>query len=136
MLRHEKTHTDKEPFSCTNCEFKCNQKAVLKDHIIKNHGESSKEEKKEEEEEEKEEPKPGNSGPKHTKSEEQIGKKKEEPGKSEPCQTNFVATKLDNGKWKCPCCPYSSKNKFDVNKHIRLSHLGNISFPPQVFYFV
>ena len=33
--------------------------------------------------------------------------------------------KLENEKWKCPCCEYTNKRKSAVTKHIKSVHLGN-----------
>ena len=33
--------------------------------------------------------------------------------------------KLDNEKWKCPYCAYSTNRRRDVNRHIKLQHLSN-----------
>ena len=30
-----------------------------------------------------------------------------------------------NGRWKCPYCPYVTKAKGNVTKHIKTKHLGN-----------
>ena len=30
-----------------------------------------------------------------------------------------------NGRWKCPYCPYVTKAKANVTKHIKIKHLGN-----------
>ena len=30
-----------------------------------------------------------------------------------------------NGRWKCPYCPYVTKAKANVTKHIKIKYLGN-----------
>ena len=33
--------------------------------------------------------------------------------------------KLDNEKWKCPYCAYSTNRRRDVDRHIKSQHLSN-----------
>ena len=40
-------------------------------------------------------------------------------------QINLEPIKLENGKWKCPLCPYSNKDKRHAKTHIKTKHLGN-----------
>ena len=39
-------------------------------------------------------------------------------------QTN-LEPKMENGKWKCPCCSYFSKQRNNMNRHIKEKHSGN-----------
>ena len=34
LSRHLKTHTDEKPFECQECDFKCNQKSNLNNHML------------------------------------------------------------------------------------------------------
>ena len=35
-----------------------------------------------------------------------------------------LAGTASNGRWKCPYCPYETKQKCGVTKHIKNVHLG------------
>ena len=41
-------------------------------------------------------------------------------------QNMLKPIKLENGKFKCPYCPYETKQKQHVNRHIKTKHFGNI----------
>ena len=36
-----------------------------------------------------------------------------------------LAGTTNNGRWKCPYCPYEPKEKGKVRRHIKMKHLGN-----------
>ena len=40
-------------------------------------------------------------------------------------QTNLEPKRLDNGRWKCPYCPVSTKRRSDINRHIKSQHSSN-----------
>ena len=37
----------------------------------------------------------------------------------------YLTGSSKNGRWKCPYCPYVTKAKANVTKHIKIKHLGN-----------
>ena len=114
--RHEKTHSGEKPFSCTHCEFRCNRMARLKDHIERIHGQSKEEGEEADEVEENEEPDLEQPGPSQ-----EIRVEEPIAGSSQTKEP----IKLDNEKWKCPYCAYSTNRRRDVNRHIKLQHLSN-----------
>ena len=137
LNRHKKVHTNEKPFSCAHCEYKCTEKYNLDRHIKTQHSQSKEEvpldpsetnleaTKLKEGEEEKE----------ADEVEENEELDLEQPGPSqkirieEPTtgssQTNLEPIKLDKGKWKCPCCSYLSKQRNNMNRHIKEKHSGN-----------
>ena len=137
MNRHKKVHTNEKPFSCAHCEYKCTEKYNLDKHIKTQHGQSKEEvpldpsqtnleatkskegeeEKEADEVEESEEPDLEQPGPSQ-----EIRIEEPAAGSS---QTNLEPIKLDNKKWKCPYCAYSTKQRYDVNRHIKSQHLSN-----------
>ena len=136
LNRHKKVHTNEKPFSCAHCEYKCTEKYNLDKHIKTQHGQSKEEvpldpsqtnleatkskegeeEKEADEVEENEEPDLEQPGPSQ-----EIRVEELTAGSS---QTNLEPIK-DNGKWKCPCCSYFSKQRNNMNRHIKEKHSGN-----------
>ena len=137
MNRHKKVHTNEKPFSCAHCEYKCTEKYNLDRHIKTQHSQSKEEvpldpsqtnleatkskegeeEKEADEVEESEEPDLEQPGPSQ-----EIRIEEPAAGSS---QTNLEPIKLDKGKWKCPCCSYLSKQRNNMNRHIKEKHSGN-----------
>ena len=137
MNRHKKVHTNEKPFSCAHCEYKCTEKYNLDRHIKTQHSQSKEEvpldpsetnleatklkegeeEKEADEVEENEEPDLEQPGPSQ-----EIRVEELTAGSS---QTNLEPIKLDKGKWKCPCCSYLSKQRNNMNRHIKEKHSGN-----------
>ena len=137
LNRHKKVHTDEKPFSCAHCEYKCTEKYNLDRHIKTQHSQSKEEvpvdpsqtnleatklkegeeEKEADEVEENEEPDLEQPGPSQ-----EIRVEELTAGSS---QTNLEPIKLDKGKWKCPCCSYLSKQRNNMNRHIKEKHSGN-----------
>ena len=137
MNRHKKVHTNEKPFSCAHCEYKCTEKYNLDRHIKTQHSQSKEEvpldpsetnleatklkegeeEKEADEVEESEEPDLEQPGPSQ-----EIRVEEPTAGSS---QTNLEPIKLDKGKWKCPCCSYLSKQRNNMNRHIKEKHSGN-----------
>ena len=136
LNRHKKVHTNEKPFSCAHCEYKCTEKYNLDRHIKTQHSQSKEEvpldpsqtnleatklkegeeEKEADEVEENEEPDLEQPGPSQ-----EIRVEELTAGSS---QTN-LEPKMENGKWKCPCCSYFSKQRNNMNRHIKEKHSGN-----------
>ena len=137
LNRHKKVHTNEKPFSCAHCEYKCTEKYNLDKHIKTQHGQSKEEvpldpsqtnleatkskegeeEKEADEVEESEEPDLEQPGPSQ-----EIRVEEPTAGSS---QTNLEPKRLDNGRWKCPYCPVSTKRRSDINRHIKSQHSSN-----------
>ena len=136
LNRHKKVHTNEKPFSCAHCEYKCTEKYNLDRHIKTHHSQTKvevhvdpsqtnleatklkegEEEKEADEVEENEEPDLEQPGPSQ-----EIRVEEPIAGSSQSKEP----IKLDNEKWKCPYCAYSTNRRRDVNRHIKLQHLSN-----------